>query len=159
MVISIYTNPICTKKFHLFHILLHLASSAFFILAIWSVWTNIILQFLICVCNIVNEVKHLYIWLLGFPGGSDDKESACAIWETQVGSLGQEYPLEKGMATHSSILDWEIPWTEEPCGLQSMGSQKSDTVTKQQQHIWFIMLCQSLLYNKVTQLYSYVHIF
>ena len=124
MVISIYTNPICTKKFHLFHILLHLASSAFFILAIWSVWTNIILQFLICVCNIVNEVKHLYIWLLGFPGGSDDKESACAIWETQVGSLGQEYPLEKGMATHSSILDWEIPWTAEPSGLQSMGSQR-----------------------------------
>ena len=47
--------------------------------------------------------------------------------ETQVRSLGQEYPLEKGMATHSSTLAWEIPWSEEPGGLQSMGSQKSWT--------------------------------
>ena len=45
-------------------------------------------------------------------------------WETQVQSLGQEDPLEKGMATHSSILAWRIPWTEEPDGIQSMGSQR-----------------------------------
>ena len=44
--------------------------------------------------------------------------------ETQVQSLGWEDPLEKGMATHSSILAWEIPWTEEPGGLQFMGSQR-----------------------------------
>ena len=44
--------------------------------------------------------------------------------ETQVQSLGQEDPLEAGMATHSSILAWRIPWTEEPGELQSMGSQK-----------------------------------
>ena len=44
--------------------------------------------------------------------------------ETQVQSLGQEDPLEKEMATHSSILAWRIPWTEEPGGLQSMGSQR-----------------------------------
>ena len=44
--------------------------------------------------------------------------------ETQVQSLGQEDPLEKGMATHSSILAWRIPWTDEPGGLQSMGSQR-----------------------------------
>ena len=44
--------------------------------------------------------------------------------ETQVRSLGQEDPLEKEMATHSSILAWRIPWTEEPGGLQSMGSQR-----------------------------------
>ena len=44
--------------------------------------------------------------------------------ETQVRSLGQEDPLEKGMATHSSVLAWRIPWTEEPSGLQSMGSQR-----------------------------------
>ena len=44
--------------------------------------------------------------------------------ETWVRSLGWEEPLEKGMATHSSILAWEIPWSEEPGGLQSMGSQK-----------------------------------
>ena len=45
-----------------------------------------------------------------------------ALQETQVRSLGQEDPLEKGMATHSSILAWRILWTEEPGGLQSMGS-------------------------------------
>ena len=47
-----------------------------------------------------------------------------AMQETQVRSLGWEDPLAKGMATHTSILDWRIPWTEEPGGLQSMGSQK-----------------------------------
>ena len=46
-----------------------------------------------------------------------------AMQETRVQSLGREDPLEKGMATHSSILAWEIPWTEEPGGLQFMGSQ------------------------------------
>ena len=46
--------------------------------------------------------------------------------ETRVQSLGQEDPLEEGMATHSSVLAWKIPWTEEPGGLQSMGSQESD---------------------------------
>ena len=55
---------------------------------------------------------------VGFPGGS------LAVWETQVQSLGREDPLVKGMATHSSILAWEIPWTEEPGGLWSMGPQK-----------------------------------
>ena len=49
------------------------------------------------------------------------------IQETQVRSLDREDPLEKGMATHSSILAWRIPWTEEPGGPQSMGSQKSQT--------------------------------
>ena len=49
-----------------------------------------------------------------------------AMWETWVQSLGQEDPLEKEMATHSSILARRIPWTEEPGGLQSMGSQESD---------------------------------
>ena len=47
-----------------------------------------------------------------------------AMWETQVLSLGREDPLEKEMATHSSTLAWKIPWTEEPCRLQSMGSQR-----------------------------------
>ena len=47
-----------------------------------------------------------------------------AVQETCVQSLGQEDPLEKGMASHSSILIWEIPWTEELGGLQSMGSQR-----------------------------------
>ena len=58
-----------------------------------------------------------------------------AMQETWVTSLGQEGPLEKGMATHSSILAWEIPWTKEPDELQSMGLQRvrHDLATKQQQ--------------------------
>ena len=47
-----------------------------------------------------------------------------AIQETQVRSLGREDPLEKEMATHSSILAWRIPWMEEPGGLRSTGSQR-----------------------------------
>ena len=47
-----------------------------------------------------------------------------AVQETGVRSLGQEDPLEKGMETHSIILAWEIPWTEDPGGLQSRGSQR-----------------------------------
>ena len=50
-----------------------------------------------------------------------------AMQEAWVQFLGREDPLEKEMATHSSILAWRIPWTEEPGGLQSMGSQESDT--------------------------------
>ena len=60
-----------------------------------------------------------------------------AMQKTRVQSLGREDPLEKEMATHSSILAWEIPWTEEPSGLESMGSQRviNDLVTKQEQQI------------------------
>ena len=47
-----------------------------------------------------------------------------AMWESWVRSLGWEDPLEKEMTTHSSILAWKIPWTEEPGGLQSMGLQR-----------------------------------
>ena len=56
-------------------------------------------------------------------GGSDGKESACSA-EAWVPFLGWDDPLEKGMATHSSILAWKIPWTEEPGRLQSMGSPR-----------------------------------
>ena len=59
-------------------------------------------------------------------GGSDGKESA-AMRETGVRSLGGEDPLAKRMATHSSNHVWRIPWTEEPGGLQCMGSQELDT--------------------------------
>ena len=54
--------------------------------------------------------------------------------ETWAGSLGWEDPLEEEMATHSSILAWRIPWTEEPGGLQSMGLQESDTTEHLQAH-------------------------
>ena len=60
-----------------------------------------------------------------FPGSSAVKNPP-AVQETWVRSLGREDPLEKEMATHSSILAWKIPWTEEPGSLQSMGSQESD---------------------------------
>ena len=60
---------------------------------------------------------------MGLPGGSDGKE-----FTQNVGDLGsmfrQEDPLEEGMGTHSSILSWRIPWTEEPGRLQSMGLQR-----------------------------------
>ena len=59
----------------------------------------------------------------GFPGGSVGKESP-AMWGTWVQSLGWDDPLEKGMATHSSVLAWQIPWTEEPGGPQSTGSHR-----------------------------------
>ena len=51
-------------------------------------------------------------------------KSLTAVWEIQVRSLGQEDPLEKEMATHSTTLAWKIPWTEEPGRLQSMRSQR-----------------------------------
>ena len=60
---------------------------------------------------------------LYIPGGSEVKASACNAGDLGL-ILGQEDPLEKEMATHSSILAWEIPWMEEPGGLQSTGSQR-----------------------------------
>ena len=60
---------------------------------------------------------------LGLPQWLSGKESP-SVQETQVQPLGQEDPLEKEMVTDSSILAWRTPWTEEPGGLQSMGSQR-----------------------------------
>ena len=71
-------------------------------------------------------------WLSG-------KESACntADMEVRVRSLGQEDPLQEEMATYSSILAWEIPRTEEPDGLQSMGSQEPDTTWQLNNNRWY----------------------
>ena len=66
-------------------------------------------------------------WFGGFLGGSDGKESAC-IAEDWVGSLGWEDPLEKGMATHSSILAWRIPWTEDLAGYTSRCYKELDVI-------------------------------
>jgi len=73
---------------------------------------------------------------VGFPGGSVVKNLPANAGNT-VRSLGQKDHLEKEMATHSSILAWEIPWTEKPGGLQSVGSQRvrHDLATRQQIHI------------------------
>ena len=68
---------------------------------------------------------------LGFPDGSDGKEYACNVGD-QVRSLGREDPLEKGMAIHSSILAWRIPWTEKPGGLHTVhGVAKESDKTEQ----------------------------
>ena len=63
------------------------------------------------------------MYLRGFPGVSDGKEYACNAGD--LGSMPESgrFPLEKEMATHSSIRAWRIPWTEEPSGLQPQGSQ------------------------------------
>ena len=63
---------------------------------------------------------------VGFPSGLAVKNMPAMqeLQEMRVQSLGQEEPLEEGTATHSSILAWRIPWTEEPGSLQSIGSQR-----------------------------------
>ena len=75
------------------------------------------------------EVKEQII--LGLPGASVVKNPP-ANEETQIWSLGWGDPVEKEMATHSSIFAWEIPWTEEPGGLQYMGSKKESDMTYDQ---------------------------
>ena len=83
------------------------------------------------------------IWNWVFPTGSVVKNPP-AMQKRRVQFLGQEDALEKETATHSSILAWEIPWTEEPGGLQSMGSQRvgHDTATKQPPHME-LPLCET----------------
>ena len=68
-------------------------------------------------------------WKLGIPSGSDGKESSCSVGDlSSIPGLGRS--PEKGMATHSIILAWRVPWTEEPDGLQSMGCKESDTTER-----------------------------
>ena len=66
------------------------------------------------------ENKQILVMILGYPDGSA-VENLSAMQDTWVQSLNWEDPLEKGMATHSSIIAWRIPWTEEPVWLQSTG--------------------------------------
>ena len=72
--------------------------------------------------------------------------------EMQVWSLGQEDPQEKEMATHSSILDWEIPWTEEPGRWESIGSQESDTTYRLNNSHSVKVLTVEFLHFKLTTL-------
>ena len=76
-------------------------------------------------CNGILNLM-LYESMLGFLRGSVVKSPSVMLeqQEMQVQSLGREDPLEKGMATHSSILVWRTPWTEDPGGLQSIGLQR-----------------------------------
>ena len=73
------------------------------------------------------------------------------MWENRVQSLDQKDLMERGIATHSSILAWGIPWTEEPGGVQSMGPQRvrHNLVTKQQRCCapFFIFIMYTCLYN------------
>ena len=82
----------------------------------------------ICVCNFQIKMKNSRIWaqLITVRASlvAQSVKNLPAVQETQVQFLGWEDPLEKEMATHSSILAWKIAWTEEPGGLQSMGSQR-----------------------------------
>ena len=79
----------------------------------------------------------IYIWLKDFPAAQIVKNLP-AMQETRVQFLGQEDPLEKGMATHSNILAWRIPWTEKPGRLQFMGSQRvrHNWATHTHTHAW-----------------------
>ena len=73
------------------------------------------------------------VCIFGLPGWFSGTESACRCRRQRVPSLGQEDPLEEEMAAHPSNLAWGIPWTEEPGGLQPVGSQRvgHDRVTQQ----------------------------
>ena len=100
-------------------------------------------------CYIYSKV----IIFLGFPGGSAVKNLLAMQepQETKVWSLGQEDPLEEGMVTHSSILVWRIPWTEEPGELLSMGLERVghnwNDLTHMQNHI--SLLLKMLLLNEI----------
>ena len=79
---------------------------------------------------------------MGFPGGSDRKESACNAGDSgSIHGLGRSQ--EKGMATHSSILAWRIPWTEEAGGLQFMRCKESDTTEQ-------LTLCTKKLFSRLS---------
>ena len=80
--------------------------------------------------NVRNGIVLIHTWYViknYAPPKVQWKRICLPMQETQVQPLGQEDPLEKELATHSSILVWKIPWIEEPGWLQSMGSQKSQT--------------------------------
>ena len=88
-----------------------------------SSWQDILFCDIILCKRVTSSLRLDNDSCLLFPSGSVVKNPP-AMQETLVQSLGQDNPLEKGMATHFSILAWRIPWTEEPGGLQSMGSQR-----------------------------------
>ena len=92
---------------------------------------------------------------LGFSGGSAVKNPPAMqeIQEMQVQSLGWEDTLDEGIATHSSILDWRIPWTEEPGGLQSKASQRVGQDWSDWAHMH---VCSGQLFSNQSQLFSAV---
>ena len=93
-------------------------------------------------CGINKKTTPSLFLSRGFPCGSDSKESA--MQETWLQSLGGEDPLEKGMAAHSSILAWRMPWTEERGRQQVMGTQEA-FMTEWPTHILLSMFLKSLI--------------
>ena len=105
-------------------------------MCVWLYWGIFVVWKMVhVVYNLTNFDVCIHNGLLKWHSGI---KSSPAVQETWVWSLGQEDPLEKGMPTHSSILAWRIPWTEEPGRLQSMGSQRvrQDSVTNSFIHLW-----------------------
>ena len=86
-----------------------------------------------------------------------------AMWETQIGSLGREDCLEKEMVTHSSILAWKIPWTEESGGLQSMGPKELDTTEHLTKYIYIYIYIHTHTHTHthihLLHVYIYIYIF
>ena len=97
----------------------------------------------------MKKIQFVYIYiylLLGFPCSSVGKNLP-AVQETWVWSLGWEDPLEKEMATHSSILVWKISWTEELGGLQSMGSQRVRHDWVINTYLLYLLLCNEYVWR------------
>ena len=90
---------------------------------------------------------------IGLPGGLAVKNPSANSGDTGQ-SLGWEDPLEEGMATHSSILAWRLPWTEEPDGLQSMGSQRvrQDLAIEHMHEAGYFWAFPGLMYSKDIQI-------
>ena len=77
-----------------------------------------------------------------------------AMWETGFDPWVGKIPLEKEMATHSSILAWRIPWMEEPGGLQSTGHKESDTTEPLHFHFTYFLTCSLVIYNQYVHMYN-----
>ena len=97
-------------------------------------------------------MQETWVWSLGllFSGVSlmaQVVKNLPAMWETQVQALGQEDPLERGMATHSTILALRIPWTEMPSGLQSMGSQRVRHDWVINTYLLYLLLCNEYVWR------------
>ena len=101
------------------------------------------------------QTKHHITCLISYLIGLCDELMYHMMQETRVQSLGWEDPLEKEMATHSSILAWRIPWTEEPGGLQSMGSQSRTRLSDFTSLMYHKTLCKVLYSTTSFEIWSY----
>ena len=101
------------------------------------------------------SLKKLQLYKTGFSLMTQMVKDLSTRLQTQVWSLGRDDPLEKGMETHSSILAWRMPWTEEPGSLQSMGSQR---VIRDWSDWQFHFHTFTNTWWKVTHLHSHTHI-